>query len=178
MEDRIIGGTLNGNANVMENTTTVSKTKRRQPQPVYSVLKKARTQFRRQVIQDSNTKRACIEKNIPAYYDDSLRFWMDLRSEANVLLDSEKFKNKCKELCLNPQNVAENVVFEGKKIKNLVRDNGLENTLGELPNAFKEPLYLDSLEIFKKPAQITDGSEKRQDTNEITVECKVNNPAK
>ena len=84
------------NANV-----PVKKRSRNVTDPVYAVLQKARSQFKRQVVQDTDTKRICIERNIPAFYSDPLRFWTEFRDEVNDLLDSIRFNNYCKEKGLN-----------------------------------------------------------------------------
>lgn len=144
--------------------TGAAKTKRRiVTDPVYSVLQKARAQFNRQVVQDTNTKRICIERNISAFYSDPLRFWTEFKDEVNDLLDSVRFNTYCRENGLNKTYVAEHVVFEGRSTKNNVWKNGL-GVLGETVRMFNAPLYKDDAQLFKKPKQITDGSEKKTAT--------------
>ena len=58
----------------------------------------ANRQFKRHSkrFQNTDAKIACIEDNIGRYYDDSLRFWANLKDEAKDLLDSIKFNNPAK----------------------------------------------------------------------------------
>lgn len=149
----------------MSNTSANASAKPRRKgasDPVYSVLQRARAQFKRQVVQDTDTKRICIERNIPAFYSDPLRFWTEFRDEVNDLLDSIKFNTFCKENGLNKTYVAEHVVFEGRSTKNDVWRKGL-GILGETVRMFNAPLLCkDAVPLFKKLKQITDGSEKKE----------------
>ena len=146
-----------------EKTNTVKTKRKVVSDPVYSVLQRARAQFNRQVVQDTETKRICIERNISAFYSDPLRFWTEFKDEVNDLLDSVRFNTYCKDNGLNKNYVAEHVVFEGRSTKNNVWKNGL-GVLGETVRMFNAPLYKDDAALFKKPKQITDGSEKKTAT--------------
>ena len=140
----------------------------RKASPVYSVLKKARAQYDRQVDHNTETKRKCIEENIKKYYADPLRFWLDFKDETNVLIDSISFNKTCANLRLVPENVAEHIVFEGKSVRNNVRDNGL-NVLGEQVKKFNAPLFVDSEGLYQK--QITAGSGNLQAGNAEKMEA-------
>lgn len=142
--------------------------------PVYLVLNSARAQFKKQVEHNTETKRKCIENNISKYYADPLRFWLDFKNETKVLLDSMEFNGYCNEIGLNPEDVAQHVVFEGKTIRNMVRDNGPKSVLGEQVMMFNAPLYVDAEGLYRK--QITDGSENRQTENAETVKIPVEKP--
>lgn len=142
--------------------------------PVYSVLSSARTQFKKQVEHNTETKRKCIENNISKYYADPLRFWLDFKNKVKVLLDSMEFNGYCKEIGLNPEDVAQHVVFEGKTIIDEVRDNGPKSVLGEQVMMFNAPLYVDAEGLYRK--QITDGSENRQTENVEKVIVPVEKP--
>ncbi len=146
-----------------EKTNTVKTKRKVVSDPVYSVLQRARAQFNRQVVQDTNTKRICIERNISAFYSDPLRFWTEFKDEVNDLLDSVRFNTYCRDNGLNKTYVAEHVVFEGRSTKNNVWKNGL-GVLGETVRMFNAPLYKDDAALFKKLKQITDGSEKKTAT--------------
>lgn len=110
----------------------------------------ANRQFKRysKKFQNTEAKIACIEDNIDRYYDDSLRFWANLKDEAKDLLDSIKFNDTCKELGLKPENVAQHIIFEGKAVKNRVLRNGLDE-MGELIKAFDAPLFEDKDSILE-----------------------------
>lgn len=142
--------------------------------PVYSVLSSARRQFKKQVEHNTETKRKCIENNISKYYADPLRFWLDFKNETKVLLDSMEFNGYCKEIGLNPEYVAQHVVYEGKTIRGQVRDNGPKSVLGEQVMKFNAPLYVDAEGLYRK--QITDGSENRQTENAEKVIVPVEKP--
>ena len=118
--------------------------------PVYRVMMAANRQFKRysKKFQNTEAKIACIEDNIDRYYDDSLRFWANLKDEAKDLLDSIKFNNTCNGLGLKPENVAQHIIFEGKGVKNRVLWNGLDE-MGELIKAFDAPLFEDKDSILE-----------------------------
>lgn len=163
----------------MSNTSANASARQRRKvvsDPVYAVLQKARAQFKRQVVQDTDTKRICIERNIPALYSDPLRFWTEFRDEVNDLLDSIKFNNYCSENALMPEYVAEHVVFEGRSTKNDVWRKGL-GILGETVRMFNAPLYKDDAALFKKRQQITDGKEKKSSVKSKKAEATKNSAA-
>ena len=110
----------------------------------------ANRQFKRHSkrFQNTEAKIACIEDNIERYYDDSLRFWANLKDEAKDLLDSIKFNETCKSLGLKPENVAQHIIFEGKTVKNNVLRNGLDE-MGEFIKAFDAPLFEDKEHILE-----------------------------
>ena len=144
-------------ANASEKTG--SKPRRKNMSPVYSVLKRARAQFGKQVDQNTETKRKCIESNISKYYADPLRFWLDFKNETKALLNTIPFNEACRELGLVPENVAEHIVFEGKKLRNNIRDNSLD-IIGEQVMKFNAPLFMDTEELYSK--QTTAGSDNQQ----------------
>lgn len=147
-------------ANVSEKTGL--KPKGKKVSPVYAVLKRARAQYGKQVDKNTETKRKCIEENIKKYYTDPLRFWLDFKDETKVLLDSISFHNACSHLGLVPENVAEHIVYEGKNLRNNVRDYGLD-IIGEQVMKFNAPLFVDSEGLYTK--QITAGSDNQQTGN-------------
>lgn len=165
------------NASAQVESQNVKSTKTKAPKkrgssPFSLVLKGARAQFKKQVEHNTETKRKCIEENIKKFYADPLRFWLDFKNETKVLLDSISFHNACSNLGLVPENVAEHIVFEGKKVRNNVIENGL-NVLGERVMMFNAPLYVDAEELYRK--QITDGSGNHQTGNAEKAET-VNVP--
>ena len=167
------------NSSVIVESKNVKSTKTKAPKkrgssPFSSVLKSARAQFKKQVDHNTETKRKCIEENISRYYADPLRFWLDFKNETKVLIDSIEFNRYCKEIGLNPEYVAEHVVYEGKKVRDNVRDNGPKSVLGEQVMMFNAPLYVDAEGLYRK--QITDGSENRQTENAETVKIPVEKP--
>ena len=164
-------------ANDVESTKVSEKTepkpRGKKAAPVYSVLKRARTQYDKQVDKNTETKRKCIEENIKKYYADPLNFWLDFKKETKVLLDSISFNRDCANLCLVPENVAEHIVYEGKSVRNNVRENGL-NVLGEQVMKFNAPLFIDTECLYRK--QITAGSGNQQTGNAETINVPVEKP--
>ena len=135
-------------------TTKTSSSKKRtyKPQPVYYILSKSRQMFKWQLEKDSATKVACMDAALaanPQKYSDKLRFELDFRAERDRLTDSKRFCSACKDLGLDPINVADHVVFEGKTILEKVLKNGLQ-VLGENVRMFNEPLWVDSEDLYKK----------------------------
>lgn len=153
-------------------STKTKAPKKRGSSPFSLVLKSARAQFKKQVEHNTETKRKCIEENIKRYYADPLRFWLDFKNETKVLLDSMEFNRYCNEIGLNPEYVAEHVVYEGKKLRNNVIENGL-NVLGEQVMKFNAPLFVDTEGLYRK--QITAGSGNQQTGNAEKTEA-VNVP--
>ena len=149
-------------------SASVKGSKKRGSSPFSSVLKSARAQFKKQVEHNTETKRKCIENNISRYYADPLRFWLDFKNETKVLLDSISFRNTCSNLGLVPENVAEHIVFEGKNLRNDVRDYGLD-IIGEQVMKFNAPLFIDTEELYRK--QITAGDGNQQTGNAEKTEA-------
>ena len=137
------------------------KPKRRyQPQPVYQVIKKARMWFMRQMKKDTATKQQCLEASVaalPELYPDTLRFELDFRKERERLIDSKRFNDACKALNLDPDNVADNVVFEGKGTLEKVLKEGLQ-VLGERVHMFQAPLWMDTQSLYITEQQKEEGA--------------------
>jgi hypothetical protein len=151
----------NGNNGSNNNTTTSNlqgdeRQKRRyQMQPVYRVIKKARMWFMRQMKKDTATKKQCLEAAVaalPELYPDTLRFELDFRKERERLIDSKRFNDACLALKLDPVNVADHVVFEGKGILEKVLKEGLQ-VLGEQVRMFNAPIWEDTESLYETEAQ-------------------------
>ena len=110
-------------------------------EPVYKVMAKARTQFKKQVLQNTGTKIMCIEKNISRCYEDAARFWLDLNKEAEDLMDSRRFTKFCEENGMVARNVAEHIIFEGKSAKKRVQNGDFSHDLDNI-SLFDSPLYV------------------------------------
>lgn len=163
-------------SNLLENAEvqkpTTKRTRKYNVQPVYAVLSKARAQFFRQIGQNTEVKRACIERHIYPLYDDRSRFWCDLMNEANDLLDSRKFNDYCNKNRLNPEAVAEHIIFEGKATKRAVQKNGPE-VLGKMNDLFKERLIKEEdlfIPTASRPDQITSDVSITSDETDVSSE--------
>ena len=162
------------NAEVQKPTERVltKRTRKYNVQPVYAVIAKARAQFFRQIEQNTEVKRACIKRHIYPLYDDSSRFWCDLLNEANDLLDSKKFNSYCENKKLNPNAVAEHIIFEGKATKRAVQKNGPE-VLGKMNDLFKEKLIKEEdlfIPTASRPDQITSDVSITSDETDVSSE--------
>ena len=151
------------NASAQVESKNVKSTKTKAPKkrgasPFSLVLKSARAQFKKQVEHNTETMRKCIEENIKRYYADPLRFWLDFKNETKVLLDSISFNRDCANLGLVPENVADHIVYEGKKLCNNVRETGL-NVLGEQVMKFNAPLFVDTEGLYMKQITARDGNQ-------------------
>ena len=124
--------------------------------PVFSVIRLAKRVFSAYPTTEQNTetKRASINLAVgmSAKYSDCQRFWQDLRNEASILTDSIRFNKACKDWMLEPQNVAEHLVFEGKATINKVLKEGLAS-FGEKARMFVAPLYDDKYGLYDKEAK-------------------------
>ena len=165
MDNTVLNSALKGTAQVNgttesansvngdENTKKVMPKKRTyKPQPIYYILGKSRQQFMWQLEKDSATKVACMEAALaanPKMYSDRLRFELDFKAERDRLTDSKRFCLACETLGLEPKNVADHVVFEGKAVLEKVLKNGLQ-VLGEKVRMFNEPLWVDSEDLYKE----------------------------
>ena len=134
------------------NESMPGKQKRNYTQdPMYAVLKKARKQFERQVIQDNITKRKCILANIKDFYSDGLRFWTDFNKEVGSLLDSKKFCEYCEKHGHNSKFVAEHILVEGKTLKqNVLRDGLGVGVTSERIKMFNGALFDDTEKIYNE----------------------------
>lgn len=150
-------GTANASGNNGSNQTT-GTTEERKPQrrynmqPVYKVLRKAKRLYYAQVVMSVENKVKCIETALASMdnlYPDKLRFELDFRTERERLVDSIKFSKACKALELDPVNVADHVVFEGKGVLEKVLKEGLQ-VVGEKAHMFNAPLWKDTENLYSK----------------------------
>ncbi|MBO7506899.1 MAG: hypothetical protein J6T67_05905 [Paludibacteraceae bacterium] len=122
-------------------------------QPVYLVIKTGRGIFENQLVKDGVTKRQCLEVALarsPKLYPDEERFWIDFRTERERLVDSKRFCKDCESLHMNPNEVADHIVFEGKGVVNSVLRDGLLLVMGDNIRMFNSALWKDKNGIFKK----------------------------
>ena len=144
------------NASKVSSARTGAKDRSRTQKPLFVVTRKFKSIFASydEAEQNTQTKRLALDLAVGMsrnLYPDRLRFWMDLRDEANVLLDSKKFEKCCENWGLMPRAVAEHLVVEGKATVNNVLKYGLE-AYGEKARMFKDPLYIDKRGLFDDPA--------------------------
>ena len=115
---------------------------------IWRVLSKARKALELQVTITNDIKRQCIERQIGSstLYPDSQMFWSEFMKQAGKLMDSLKYIRDCKNLGVNPMNVAEHIVFKGSKTLNNVLKNGVESTLAKELELYVERFTPTSLD--------------------------------
>lgn len=121
-------------------------------QPVFMVLRSARTQYKYQLDKGSETKKRCISVALaasPDLYSDQRHFELDFYVERERLLDSKRFCKSCKDLNLNPIHVADNIVFEGKAVLDKVLKEGLQY-IGEDVQNYNSPLWNNTEGLYKE----------------------------
>lgn len=126
------------------------KTRKGKVPPIYQIVRSAMAQFKRQITQNTECKKQCLVAAVARMnqlYPDALRFWADFRVERERLLDSQRFNKECKSRGLEPENVADHVVCEGKSMVNKVLLNGLQ-PLGERVQMYHSPLWEDTFSLY------------------------------
>ena len=124
-------------------------------QPLYKVLRKAKRLYNNQVNKSVESKIECIKTALGSYdnlYPDALRFELDFRQERERLVDSNRFRDACKNVRLVHNDVADHVVFEGKGVVEKVLKEGLQ-VLGEKVHMFNKPLWKDSEKLYTANSQ-------------------------
>ena len=140
------------NSVIVNSEMTNMKKKTYKAKPVYQVCRMAKAQFNRQITKRGEVKVDCLNVALTRctnLYPDAQRFWNDFKAERDRLLDSGRFSAACKARDLEPRNVADHVVFEGKGQVRRVLEEGLQ-ALGENVQMFNCPLWQDTLNLFVK----------------------------
>ena len=122
---------------------TVTTNRRRTPSaPLWRCLAKARRSFNSlpSPLQNTDNKYLCLQEAAHGIYSDIIRVDYDVANEARKLTNLIDFGEYCNELRLNPKNVAQHVVFEGKTVMRRVMEYGVSATLGTKIQMFNEPL--------------------------------------
>jgi len=150
-----INSNVNPSNEAMASKEVKSTKRAHKVEPIYRVMAKARTQFKKQVMQNNETKKLCIESNIASFYSDSARFWADYKKEFEYLLSWRRFESYCNEKGMNPEYVAQHVIFEGKGVKKQILNEEFEKALGEKIKLFNAPLFKDPENLFSNQSEDT-----------------------
>ena len=157
-------GAVNNNSFIQSGEKSNKARKGKVP-PVYQIVRSAMAQFKRQITQDTECKKKCLVAAVARMshlYPDALRFWADFRVERERLLDSQRFNKECKSRGLEPKNVADHVVCEGKAMLNDVLLHGIL-PLGERVQMYKDPLWEDTFSLYATP---NSANETKEDSDE------------
>ncbi|MDH6305925.1 hypothetical protein M2459_002712 [Parabacteroides sp. PF5-5] len=117
----------------------MKKFKKERKTSVYSNIQRIRMRIKGQKVKTPEIYREVCEDVLP--WNEREDFFTDFSKEKELLLDSKKISRECEVLNLNPEAVAQRVVFEGKKKMNEVLKNGLYSTFGEKIRAMGKPIF-------------------------------------
>ncbi|MBQ0023994.1 MAG: hypothetical protein KBT29_12245, partial [Prevotellaceae bacterium] len=110
--------------------------------PVDAVLAKARALFKRQLNQDAETIRLCINRFLGSQTSLIKEEFLDTYLDRICrLLDSKTFCHDCDELNLDAYNVATHFVFTGMSNVYKILDRGLTNAFPHVYEAVEKPVY-------------------------------------
>ena len=131
-----------------------------------SIIAKRRFMNLPSAFQTSEGKEACIREALAAHKElipDSTRYWIWIVDETEKLTRVWDFKDTCEKAGVNPKNVAQHLILEGKSVCNAIRLEGLA-AYGSNIRMFVEPLFVDEFKLFgdkvpsKTPSIEKDGS--------------------
>ncbi len=100
--------------------------------------------------QNSKGKEICVKEALKSHRDlipDTTRYWIWLIDETEKLTRVWDFEETCKAANLDPKNVAQHLILEGKMVCNAIRMEGLK-AYGSKVRMFVEPLFEDEFHIF------------------------------
>ena len=114
---------------------------------VWTVCKNSRALFSRQLDQSAECKQKCVLRSM-GRLDEQERtlFLRRFNALVNMLLDIKRFNDDCADLELEPVEVAQHIVFEGKKMFDAARDYGIELVFADRLQDFKGQFLPDSVE--------------------------------
>ncbi len=126
----------------------VQTKKRKAISSLWTVLNKGRKKFEAQLTKSNEIKLACLEPFVSAAFADVEKFWSEYRQQMEKLLDSRKFIKECENLKVNPENVAEHIVFLGSTMINKVLNNGVANILESDLRLYVDSFVSEKTKIF------------------------------
>ena len=111
---------------------------------VWSAVAIGRKVYRGQMDKTSEIKtksmKYALELSFPTYH----AFGKDLDSAVELLCDSKRFDQECQDLKLDPKVVAQNVIFEGQKVFQQVRDFGVKAIFSKRVCEFNQPIFVEA----------------------------------
>lgn len=125
---------------------------------MWRVLSKAKKIYDVQVGKSNEVKLNCLNRFMFAEYNDEVNFWKEYAWHVNRLLDSRKFCKSCVLRGLEPQIVAEHIVYQGSSAVHKVLEDGLEKYIGggidEYRNRFTPNVinqFIDTFDVVPIP---------------------------
>lgn len=105
---------------------------------IWRVLNKANKIFAVQVGKNNAVKLDCLERFANAMFDDIEKFWADYAHQVNTLVDSRRFCNDCLKHEIEPETLAEHIVFLGSTTMRKVLKEGIDLALKGTIHLYKE----------------------------------------
>ena len=120
--------------------------------PFNRVITSARKLYARQLDQNASVKNRCMERNVTKYYDEPEKFWAEFESRKEDILDRGTFKARCEKEGLNPQNVAEHLLFEGSGVVKKSLETGFAHLKGR-HMTYTEPITTRTYRVVRAEAK-------------------------
>lgn len=105
---------------------------------LWRVLNKANKIFAVQVGKTNAVKLDCLERFAKAMFDDIEKFWADYAHQVNTLVDSRRFCKDCLKHEIEPETLAEHIVFLGSMTMRKVLREGIDIVLKGTIHLYKE----------------------------------------
>lgn len=105
---------------------------------IWRVMNKANKVFAVQVGKSNQVKLDCLERFAKAMYDDIEKFWAEYAHQVNTLVDSRRFCNDCLKHEIEPEILAEHIVFLGSTTMRKVLKEGIDLALKGTIHLYKE----------------------------------------
>lgn len=152
-ESEVVKSTKVGNG-------TKSTRRKREESPYLKIRSKSVNIFKSQIDKSVTTKRLAVKtamnRIISGDYTEN-QFFAEFKKNVDMLLDSKRFENDCKEYNLTPFNAATHVVFDGASKIELVLKNGLYPNYSIKLTELVEPIFtlveLEAASIVKVEVQ-------------------------
>ena len=146
----MITNQING-ASMQNQPAKTNGRNKRKPIPVlWQVLGKAKRVFDVQIDKTNDVKLRCVERFMGTDAHDVEKFWLNFQDQVDLILDSKRFERQCDQLALNPEIVAEHIVFLGHATVKRVMAYGIEH-LGNEVSLYKERFTADRLKSKLQP---------------------------
>lgn len=112
------------------------------------VITSSRKLYARQLDKNASVKHRCLVSNIAKHYEDAEKFWAEYTVRKEDILDSGRFRCRCKDEGLTPEVVAEHLLFEGSAVVNRVLKTGFESLNGS-HRTYTEPIVYKHFSVEK-----------------------------
>lgn len=105
------------------------------------VMMASRTLMIPSCLQATEEKYELLSEALVNIYSSKDLFFVHYQTLVNELAEVERFKTYCAKLNVNPQNVAQHLVYEGGVAFATVKEYGAESFYGSFVRKFDEPIF-------------------------------------